>query len=82
MEKEILDNIRTILKSSAKNFPTCVGKEINIRTRLDKDLDFDDLDIFYLSYELERKYNVNIPERKSKKFKTINDWVEYIQCTR
>ena len=68
-ETRILDEIETILHSSAKDFPTCVGKKITRETKINEDLDFDDLDWFYLLSGLGKE----IPRREYKKFRTIGE---------
>lgn len=77
---EILNDIKNILQSSPKDFPTCAGKEITLETRTDaQGLDFDDLDRFYLSCGLQDKRGIKIPERTSRKFKKIGEWADYIE---
>jgi len=75
LEQEVITKIAEVL-SIDKNIDK---KQVNLDSRFEEDLKVDSLTLVELVMALEEKYNLDIPEDKSKNMKTVKDIVNYVK---
>lgn len=73
---EIIDEVKEIIAERL----SYDKEKINEQTSFTEDLGADSLDLVELIMELEKKFDITIPEDESEKIHTVGDVVNYIKA--
>lgn len=56
-----------------------LDEEVTMESNFKDDLDMDSLDFVYLVMDIEEEFNIEIPDEKAEKIRTVGDLVEFIE---
>ena len=71
----MIEKLEKIIQEYTEN----TSISINENTVLIADLGFDSLDLVNLACDVEDEFDIEIPDRATKDFKTIGDVIDYIE---